>query len=337
MTVKKNRNEPHLSFVIPTYNSQEYITEVLNSILHQKNIHFKFEIIIVDDNSIDKTIEKVSAFKNFFPNLKILKKKPSQPKGAAISTNIGIRNAKGEFVCLVDSDVILSLNWLNMLLPKFKDLQVGAVAGVIKTANAEKIWAAFAGRELEDRYQQLKQEEVEHVSTCNTIYRQDLFRKVGMFNENLFYGYDVEMSCRVRKIGYKILIIKETYCLHFWKKDLKGYLQQIVNTGGARLKILKNLSNKKIGGRISGWRLSLQIPLTLLFLPLLLLAIIDRTFFDLVFFWLLFILILQIPQTIRIIKNFKDFRFLVFPFVLLLRNIVWSFVFVKYIIFQRTS
>lgn len=336
MTVKKNK-EPYLSFVIPTYNSQEYIAKVLDSILHQKNTHFKFEIIIIDDNSIDKTIEKVSVFKNFFPDLKILKKKLSQPKGAAISTNIGIRNAKGGFICLVDSDAILSLDWLDTLLPKFKDSEVGVVAGNIKTANTKNLWAAFAGRELEDRYQQLKQEEVDHVSTCNTIYRQDLFKKIGMFNENLFYGYDVEMSRRIRMAGYKILISKKTYCLHFWKKDLKSYLQQIINTGEARLKVLKNFPDKSIGGKISGWKLNLQIPLTLILLSLLLLAIINRTFFNLSLLWLLFILVIQLPQTIRIIKNFKDFRFLIFPFVLLLRNMVWSFVFVKYIIFQRIS
>jgi len=324
------KNEPFVSFIIPTFNVEKYITKVLNFIKRQKHPLAKLEIIIIDDNSTDRTLKRIKSFQKQFPNFKLIVKKPSQQKGAAVSTNIGIKNSRGELIALVDGDAVLAPNWLKEILPQFKDPKVGMVAGVIKTANPKNLWAAFAGRELEDRYDAIEESEVDHVSTCNTIYRREIFSRVGMFNEDLFYGYDVDMSYRVRRAGYKILLAKKTYCLHYWKESFKEYLKQLYNTGYARLRILEKFPNRKVGGKISGWRLIVQIPLTLGFLLLLPFVFLNKVFFysSVVFFTV--VLAIQFPQTVRIIKRYEDFRFIFFPLVLVLRNLVWVWAFINY-------
>ena len=324
------KNEPSVSFVIPTFNVEKYISKVLESIKKQRYPLGKMEIIIVDDNSTDKTLERIAPFRNLFSHFKIIVKNRSQSKGAAVSTNIGIKESKRELIALVDGDAVLASNWIQELIAQFEDPKVGMAAGAIKTANPENLWAAFAGRELEDRYAAIKEVEVDHVSTCNTIYRRELFNKVGMFDESLFYGYDADMSYRVREKGYKILLIKNTYCLHYWRETFKDYLNQLHHTGYARLRVLEKFPDTKVGGKVSGWKLIIQTPLTLGFLLVLPFAFFNKSLFYLSVTLFAGILVVQFPQTIRIIKKHRDFRFIFFPPILVLRNLVWVWVFFKY-------
>lgn len=319
-----------LSFIIPTYNVEKYVSKVLGSIKKQKYPQKEMEIIIIDDNSTDKTLERIAPFRKQFSHLKIIVKDRSQPKGAAISTNIGIKKSRGEFVALVDSDAVLASNWIRELIAQFKDPKVGMAAGAIKTANPKNVWAAFAGRELEDRYSVIKEREVNHLSTCNTVYRRKLFDEVGVFDEDLFYGYDVDISYRVRKAGYKILLSKKTYCLHYWKESFKGYLEQLYHTGYARLKILEKFPDTKVGGEVSGWKLIIQIPLTLGFFLLLPFIFFNKILLYLFVALFAGVLVIQFPQAIRIIKRYRDFRFILFPLILVLRNLVWVWVLIKY-------
>jgi len=319
-----------LSFIIPTYNSQRYIGKVLKSILKQKYPLKKIELIIVDDNSSDFTIKEVNKYKKFFPFFKVIVKNRKIFKGAAISTNIGIEISKGDFICLVDSDAVLANNWINEILLKFTDKRVGMAAGLIKTANSNNLWAAFAGRELEDRYEALKDDEVDHLSTCNTIYRRELFKKIGLFNKDLYYGYDVDFSYRVRKMGYKILLVKRTFCLHFWKENLKDYVNQVFNTGYARLQMITKYQDKKIGGKISGLKLMAQVPMTLVFVILFLASLLNRNFTYPFLFSVILLFLIQLPQTLRIIIKYHDFRFLVFPVILVSRNIIWLWAYLLY-------
>jgi len=85
------------SIVIATFNSEKYINHTLNSI---KNQNFKnFELIIVDKNSSDKTIDIIKKYK--FKNIKIIRK---NDKGIYDALNIGIRNSKGAIISILHSN-----------------------------------------------------------------------------------------------------------------------------------------------------------------------------------------------------------------------------------------
>lgn len=87
-----------VSVIVPMHNSEKYIEECIKSILNQtyKNI----EIIVIDDNSTDKSMEILKSFSD--TRLKILQS--SQNLGAANARNKGIDEAKGEYICFIDSD-----------------------------------------------------------------------------------------------------------------------------------------------------------------------------------------------------------------------------------------
>jgi glycosyltransferase involved in cell wall biosynthesis len=88
-----------ISIVIPTFNSQFRISKCLESIQKQFLQNLELELIIVDDNSSDKTIEKVKDFN--FKNYKIIK---SGKNDIEYSKWIGIQNCEGEFIFFIDDD-----------------------------------------------------------------------------------------------------------------------------------------------------------------------------------------------------------------------------------------
>lgn len=92
--------EPLVSIVIPTYNSEKFISDTINSVLQQK--YNNWEVIIVDDFSKDKTMEFI---KNLTKgNKKIILISLKENVGAGIARNIAIKKAKGKYIAFLDSD-----------------------------------------------------------------------------------------------------------------------------------------------------------------------------------------------------------------------------------------
>lgn len=98
-----------VSFIIPAYNAEKTIERAINSILNQKETEIEYEIIVVDDESIDNT---ENIMKKFEQNTKI-KYYKKENTGVADTRNYGVKKAKGEYIIFVDSDDYISDNLLN--------------------------------------------------------------------------------------------------------------------------------------------------------------------------------------------------------------------------------
>lgn len=98
-----------ISVIVPVYNREKTIKRCINSIINQKLS--VFEIIVVDDGSTDKTIEIVNEFEG---NIKIIRQ---NHRGAQAARNLGILNAKGDYIAFLDSDD----EWLPQMLEKTVD------------------------------------------------------------------------------------------------------------------------------------------------------------------------------------------------------------------------
>ena len=98
-----------LSVVIPVFNMEKYIDRCLESLIRQTDNDF--EVILVDDGSIDKSYETaVSYLENSYINHKVIKK---NNQGQSIARNIGMQSAKGEYILFLDSDDIVSKNLVS--------------------------------------------------------------------------------------------------------------------------------------------------------------------------------------------------------------------------------
>lgn len=96
------------SIIVPAYNAEKYIQQTLNSIISQ-SFH-SFECIVIDDGSTDKTAEIVQSLND--ARFKLIKINNSG--GPSVPRNIGLMNAKGEYIFLFDSDDIMATDKLKL-------------------------------------------------------------------------------------------------------------------------------------------------------------------------------------------------------------------------------
>lgn len=107
--------KPFISIVIPVYNAENYLKRCLDSIKIQDYLKSLYEILIIDGGSTDSTISIAQKYKN----VKILK---NPYRDAESGKSIGIENAKGEVIALIDSDnELVGKNWLSKMIKPLED------------------------------------------------------------------------------------------------------------------------------------------------------------------------------------------------------------------------
>lgn len=120
-----------VSVIIPLYNSEKYIVRCIESVINQS--YNNLEIIIIDDNSNDKSSEIVKWYLNKYNNIRYIKNKVRL--GVSQCRNIGLLEAESQYVLFLDSDDWIDLNCLKKAVEKFdSDYQIDIVVWEIKTA-----------------------------------------------------------------------------------------------------------------------------------------------------------------------------------------------------------
>lgn len=120
-------SEVKISVVVCTYNRSGYIEKCIESLIDQTLHSSSYEIIVVDNNSTDDTLELCERFKEL-ENFKYF----MEPNlGLSYARNRGIKESRASIVAYTDDDAIVSEVWLEALLEAFKDDEVGAAGGPI--------------------------------------------------------------------------------------------------------------------------------------------------------------------------------------------------------------
>ena len=209
-----------VSIIILNYNGDKFLENCLESIIRETNQ--SYEIIVVDNNSPDKSGEKFS--KKYQKCNFILNKKNV---GVSEGLNIGIRNAKGKFVVLLNNDLIVAPKWLEHLFdaheiygnglyqPKFlkmKDRSVLDSAG-----NLISIFGFGFSREKgkKDTLQYNAIEEIGFAAGTCLFCTKEIFDKVGLFDEKLFaYNEDLDLGWRARLLNFKSYYVPKSIVYH---------------------------------------------------------------------------------------------------------------------------
>jgi glycosyltransferase involved in cell wall biosynthesis len=114
---KGDSSLPLVSFIIPTYNAEKTLKMCLDSIFVQKYPENKVEVLVIDGGSLDKTREIAGKYP-----VKILNNPLRLEDGPRGGKAIGVKNARGEFLCFLDSDNFLSSDrWLRKMIQPFVD------------------------------------------------------------------------------------------------------------------------------------------------------------------------------------------------------------------------
>lgn len=177
---------PLVSIIIPTYNSQRTIRQCLQSVKNQtyKNI----ETIIVDRYSVDETRQIALQFK-----AKVL----SLNSERSAARNHGVRNAKGEFVLFIDSDMDLGDQVVDECVKLCVGKNLDAVAiPEITVANGFLAKCRSIERELYDN--------TPNFFVMPRFFRKEAFLNVHGFDEKLVSGEDFDLARRYEKQGHPI-------------------------------------------------------------------------------------------------------------------------------------
>lgn len=202
-----------LSIIIPTYNSGRFITPLLDSILKSASdliLEKNLEIIIVDDCSTDNTVGVASVY-----HVRIIKLKVNS--GPARARNTGAKEAKGDILFFLDSDVILTKDMIKEVKDYFDNNPASNC--VIGICDKEPLNDGFVPRYMAlFEYAHLAGSNAQNVSVfsprCGAV-RKEFFKKLGGFNES--YGgadiEDFEFARRVNKTD-KIFLNRKMIVKH---------------------------------------------------------------------------------------------------------------------------
>ena len=110
--------QPDISVIICSYNRADYIIGAVDSLYHQTLDRNRFEVIVVDNNSIDNTGELVQEYIRTHPGFH-LKYLTESRQGASFARNTGAAFAKAPLLCFMDDDAVAEKEYLQRILDLF--------------------------------------------------------------------------------------------------------------------------------------------------------------------------------------------------------------------------
>lgn len=181
-----------ISIVIPTYNEESVIKNCLNSLFKQSLNDI--EIIIVDDGSTDKTLEQIKELDN--KSIKVL---TQNHKGPGSARNLGAKNAKGEILVFIDSDMEFEKDFLKKLVESIgKNNVIGTFSKEEYLLNKENIWAGFWNINLGRKPGKMHPDDYPDKQPVFRAILKEEFDKVNGFETKVGYTDDWSLS---RKLG----------------------------------------------------------------------------------------------------------------------------------------
>ncbi len=190
-----------------------------------QNSYKNIELIVIDNHSSDGTVSFLSKLKNECANIKIIFNQVNL--GLAKARNQGIENSKGKYILFIDDDNVIDKLMIDNLLSLFKeDQKIGIIAPkTYYRDNPRKIWfnganinlltskANFKDFNLIENNNNNYNFQVNLVHNC-FIVKNELFKKIGMFDEDLFLGYiEFDVCMRVNR-NYSIYICSNAKSYH---------------------------------------------------------------------------------------------------------------------------
>ena len=203
-------NAPLVSVVIPAYGRTELLLKAVLSLFDQDLEKAAYEIVVVDSSPDDRNLAAMKELQGSAPcSLRCLRK---APEGPGPSRNLGVREARGQFIAFMDSDCRATRGWLRRGLAAFSS-GVGLVQGrtAPEPGASPGVFTSYV----------LTEQEKYTYEACNIFYRRQAFEEAGEFAADLqpradrpMGGEDTRLAWKVRKLGWQTRFVADALVYH---------------------------------------------------------------------------------------------------------------------------
>jgi len=240
--------QPDYSIIIPNFNGNKFLPNCIKSLKTaiKKCPNSKFEIILVDNNSSDNSIQ---IFQNLLPKNDKQVIKLSKNFGFPYAVNQGINISKYPYVCILNNDLKIDKNWFKEISQSITKSTkntacfCGTILNIIgKSVESRGISYKYFGKCIQIKHLP-KSAIVWGASAAATVYSKNIIQKIGLFDSSFFaYIEDVDISFRLQKFKYLTICnpMAISYHLGGGTSDQLSNLRQFYSTRNWYLFILKN-------------------------------------------------------------------------------------------------
>ena len=226
------------SIIVPVYNRPDEVDELLQSLCEQTIKDF--EVIIVEDGSI-KPCKDVC---NKYAGILSLHYYAKENSGPGQSRNYGAERANGDYVIILDSDVVLPSGYLQAIEEELAQQPCEAFGGPdaahpdftpVQKAISYSMTSFFTtggirgGKAKLDKF---------YPRSFNMGIRRDVYQQLGGFTKMRF-GEDIDFSYRIVEAGYKPRLFPDAWVWHKRRTDFRKFFRQVYNSGIARINLEK--------------------------------------------------------------------------------------------------
>lgn len=221
---------PKVSVIIVNYNGKELLEKCLESLF--KVEYDNFEVILVDNNSIDETIEFVT--KNY-PSIIIIKLDSN--KGFAEPNNIGSKIAKGKYLLFLNNDTIVTPNFISeMIKVSENDNKIGICQSLLLKPDGSIDSSGDFIDELGVVYNsKTKINEIREISSArgaSMLIHKTIFDELDGFDKKFFVSFeDVDLGWRTWIIGYRVMLVPTSIVYHFGGTTIEKIKSEIAFHG----------------------------------------------------------------------------------------------------------
>lgn len=222
------------SFIIPVYNRPDEVAELLESMTQQTLQDF--EVVVVEDGSAVPCKEVCDRYAESL----VVRYFAKENGGPGPARNYGSERAQGEWLIILDSDVVLPPTYLEEVDKELADAPCDAFGGPdrahpsftpVQKAINYAMTSFFTtggirgGKKKLDKF---------YPRSFNMGIRAEAYRALGGFSPMRF-GEDIDLSTRIFKAGYRCRLFPEAWVWHKRRTDLRKFFKQVHNSGIARI------------------------------------------------------------------------------------------------------
>lgn len=217
-------NYPKVSIIFPNYNGGMQPIECISSIIKLNYPKDKIEIIVIDNNSMDGSLQKVkrqkAKGKSTGQNLKVIENKENV--GFAKAINQGIKQSNGKYIFITNDDIIFDKNSLKNLVEYTNEhSNVGIIGGKIFSKNKPTqviscgyMMNKWTGNVYPSPHSN-KTHEPDWVQGCAMLIPKNILSQVGLLDEGFTHFFeDIDFALRVKYAGYKVVYYPRAVFLH---------------------------------------------------------------------------------------------------------------------------